>query len=55
MARLIDRPIRPMIRDGWQHDTQVLAWVLSYDKTHPIEALAICAASAAMSISEVSS
>lgn len=53
VARLIDRPIRPMIREGWQYDTQILAWVVSYDKTHPTEALAINAASAAMSLSEV--
>ena len=23
VARLIDRPIRPMISEGWQHETQV--------------------------------
>ena len=54
VARLIDRPIRPMIAEGWQHETQILTWVLSYDKVHPSEALAICAASAAMCISNVS-
>lgn len=53
VARLIDRPIRPMIADGWQHETQILAWVLSYDKIHSPEPLAICAASAAMCVSEV--
>lgn len=42
-----------MIVDGWQHDTQVLAWLLSYDKKYNPEPLAICAASAAMAISEV--
>lgn len=53
VARLIDRPIRPMLHDGWQHDTQILTWVLSYDKTNSFEPLAICAASAATAISEV--
>jgi ribonuclease PH len=53
VARLIDRPIRPMIADGWQHETQILTWVLSYDKIHSPEALSICSASAAMCISEV--
>lgn len=24
VARLIDRPLRPMIAEGWQHETQVL-------------------------------
>lgn len=42
-----------MISEGWQHDTQILTWVLSYDKIHPSEALSICSASAAMSISDV--
>lgn len=53
VARLIDRPIRPMIVDGWQHETQILTWVLSYDKMNGPEALSICSASAAMCISEV--
>ena len=53
VARLIDRPIRPMIADGWQHDTQILTWVMSYDKKHSPEALSICSAAAAMCISAV--
>jgi hypothetical protein len=40
--------------DGWQHETQILTWVLSYDKIHSPESLSICSASAAMCISEVS-
>lgn len=54
VARLIDRPIRPVLLDGWQHDTQILAWVLSYDKIHSSEVLAINCASAALAISDVS-
>lgn len=53
VARLIDRPLRPMIADGWQYETQVLTHVLSYDRVHPLEALSICAASAAMAVSAV--
>jgi len=53
VARLIDRPVRPMIKDGWQHETQLLTWLLSYDKIQPPEALAICSASAALAISPV--
>ncbi|KAL4419130.1 hypothetical protein ABPG77_002643 [Micractinium sp. CCAP 211/92] len=34
VARLIDRPIRPMIQAGWTHSTQVLTWVMSYDGEH---------------------
>jgi hypothetical protein len=53
VARLIDRPLRPMIADGWQHETQVLSWVLSYDKVHALEPLSICTASAAMAVSAI--
>lgn len=31
VSRLVDRPIRPMITEGWPHSTQILQWVLSYD------------------------
>lgn len=41
------------IAEGWQHETQVLTWVLSYDKQHSTEALSICSASAAMCVSAV--
>jgi polyribonucleotide nucleotidyltransferase len=53
VARLIDRPIRPMIKEGWQHETQILSWVLSYDKKQSPDPLAICSSSAAMMVSEV--
>mmetsp|Transcript_25226 Transcript_25226/g.79148 ORF Transcript_25226/g.79148 Transcript_25226/m.79148 type:complete len:263 (-) Transcript_25226:283-1071(-) len=52
-ARIIDRPLRPMLAKGWTHETQVLVWLLSYDgKVNP-EPLAVCAASAALAISDV--
>lgn len=52
-ARLIDRSLRPVMPEGWQHETQALSWLLSYDKRHSPEALTICGASAAMAISEL--
>ncbi|MDN3508602.1 MAG: polyribonucleotide nucleotidyltransferase [Candidatus Neptunochlamydia sp.] len=52
-CRLIDRPIRPMFEDGYYNDTQVITTVLSYDGIHQTEPLAICAASAALVISEI--
>ncbi len=52
-SRLIDRPIRPMIQKGWYHDTQILSYVLSYDGVHSTSAMAICAASAALVISDI--
>jgi len=52
-SRLIDRPIRPMIEKGYFHDLQVLSYVLSYDGVYPTEAMAVCAASAALVISDI--
>ena len=52
-ARLIDRPIRPCFPDGYRHETQVVATVLSFDGTYPIEMLANIGASAALHISDI--
>lgn len=51
-SRLIDRPLRPMFEKGWAKDTQVLAWVLSYDGVNSTEPLAITAAAVALALSE---
>ncbi len=53
VCRLMDRPLRPMFEDGFYNDVQVLAYVLSYDGVHGPEPLAICAASAALVISDI--
>ncbi|MCB1117487.1 MAG: polyribonucleotide nucleotidyltransferase [Chlamydiia bacterium] len=53
VSRLIDRPLRPMFEEGYYNETQVLAYVLSYDNEHAPEPLAICAASAALVLSEI--
>ncbi len=53
ISRLIDRPIRPMIETGYHHDTQVLCYVWSYDGVDSPDPLAICAASAALTISDI--
>ncbi|PCI75889.1 polyribonucleotide nucleotidyltransferase [Candidatus Aerophobetes bacterium] len=53
MCRLTDRPIRPMFEEGYRHDTQVMTQVYSYDGVNTPEPLAICAASAALVISEI--
>ncbi|MBI2743754.1 MAG: polyribonucleotide nucleotidyltransferase [Chlamydiales bacterium] len=52
-CRLIDRPIRPMFPDGYYNEVQILAYVLSYDNVNATEPLAICAASAALVISDI--
>ncbi len=53
VCRLIDRPIRPMFEDGYVNDMQLLVYVLSYDGVHVPDPLAICAASAALVISDI--
>lgn len=53
VCRLIDRPIRPMFEDGYYHDTQLLSYVWSYDGVNSPDALAICGASAALTISDI--
>ncbi|MEX0962244.1 MAG: polyribonucleotide nucleotidyltransferase [Simkaniaceae bacterium] len=53
VCRLIDRPLRPMFADGWTHDTQLITQVFSFDGIHSTDSLAICAASAALVISDI--
>lgn len=53
IARLIDRPIRPLFPEGFFYDTQVIATVLSVDKDNDPEIAASIGASAALSISTI--
>ncbi|KAK4532678.1 hypothetical protein CCYA_CCYA13G3535 [Cyanidiococcus yangmingshanensis] len=53
VSRLIDRPIRPCIADGFFKETQVLANVFSFDGAHQADTLAICGAAAALALSPV--
>lgn len=52
-SRLIDRPLRPLFEKGYYNEVQVLSYVWSYDGVHSPEPLAICAASAALVISDI--
>ncbi|MEG1542656.1 MAG: polyribonucleotide nucleotidyltransferase [Victivallaceae bacterium] len=52
-SRLIDRSLRPNMLDGYYQDTQILSYVWSYDGLHLPDPLAICAASAALAISDI--
>lgn len=52
-ARLIDRPIRPLFEDDYNFETQVIATVLSMDKVHEPDVLAMVGASAALEISDI--
>ena len=50
-SRLIDRPIRPLFPEGWRHDTQIVALVLSADTENDSDVLALTGASAALALS----
>src|SRR5258706_2541145 len=52
-SRLIDRPLRPLFPEGYKKDTQVIATVLSSDKTNPTDVLALSGASDALHISDI--
>lgn len=52
-SRLIDRTLRPLFPEGYYHDVQILTYVWSYDGTNSPEPLAICAASAALVVSDI--
>ena len=51
VARLIDRPIRPLFHPNFRNETQVVCTVVSHDPEAPTDILAIIGASAALAIS----
>ena len=52
-SRLIDRPIRPLFPEGFYNEVLVIAQVLSYDGENEPDIVAMCAASAALTLSGV--
>jgi polyribonucleotide nucleotidyltransferase len=52
-ARLTDRPLRPLFPKDMRNDVQVIMYSLSVDHENPIDVLAINAASAAVTISNI--
>jgi len=52
-ARQIDRPIRPLFPDGFRNDVQIITTVLSIDAELDADVLAVCAAGAALAISDI--
>ncbi|MEO8398903.1 MAG: polyribonucleotide nucleotidyltransferase, partial [Ignavibacteriaceae bacterium] len=52
-ARLIDRPIRPLFPSDYNNETQIIAFVLSYDGENDADVLAAVGASAALTISDI--
>ncbi|NUM89129.1 MAG: polyribonucleotide nucleotidyltransferase [Bdellovibrionales bacterium] len=53
IARLIDRPIRPLFPEGYMNDTQVVCTVLSVDQENDPEIAASLGASCALTISDI--
>ena len=53
VSRLIDRPCRPLFPEGFHREVQVVATVLSADDENDTDILAMCGASAALTISEL--
>lgn len=52
-CRLIDRPLRPMFPKGFLNETQIMPTVLSVDFVNDPDTLAMVAASAALTISDI--
>ncbi|HEX9741788.1 MAG TPA: polyribonucleotide nucleotidyltransferase [Nitrospiraceae bacterium] len=52
-SRLIDRPLRPLFSENYHFETFVVAAVLSADQTGTSDVIAITAASAALSVSNI--
>jgi len=53
IARLADRPIRPLFPKGFRNEVQIIITPLSVDEETPIEIFGIIGASAALSLSDI--
>ena len=53
VSRLIDRPLRPLFPYGMRNETQVIATPLSYQPEFPPDVMAVTAASAALTVSNI--
>ena len=52
-ARQIDRPIRPLFPEGYKNDVQIITTVLSIDPELDNDVIAVCAAGAALAVSDI--
>src|ERR1700677_136934 len=52
-SRQIDRPIRPLFPDGFRNDVQIVATVLSIDPELDADVIGVCAAGAALALSDI--
>src|SRR5215213_7296375 len=53
VARMIDRPLRPLFPKGWHRETQLVSVPLSIDHVVPYDILAMNGASAALMVSNI--
>ncbi|HEX5618509.1 MAG TPA: polyribonucleotide nucleotidyltransferase [Solirubrobacteraceae bacterium] len=53
IARMIDRPLRPLFPKGWRRETQLVGMPLSIDQVVAYDVLAMNGASAALQISDI--
>jgi polyribonucleotide nucleotidyltransferase len=52
-ARITDRSVRPLFPDGFRNEVQIISTVISHDGQNHTDALALCAASMALHVSEM--
>jgi polyribonucleotide nucleotidyltransferase len=52
-SRQIDRPIRPLFPEGFQNDVQIVATVMSIDPELDADVIGVCAAGAALAVSDI--
>jgi polyribonucleotide nucleotidyltransferase len=52
-ARQIDRPIRPLFQEGFRNDVQIITTVLAIDPELDNDVIAVCAAGAALAVSDI--
>lgn len=52
-ARMIDRPLRPLFPEGFRNDVQIVATVMSVDKSNSPTIAALIGASAALTVSDI--
>lgn len=53
VSRLIDRPIRPLFKEGYKNDVMIVATCMSSDQENPPDTLAMLGASAALELAGV--
>jgi polyribonucleotide nucleotidyltransferase len=52
-ARLVDRPLRPLFPEGFQHETQIFVYVISADQENDADVIALTGASIALNMSRL--